>query len=284
LGRLSDDLGHAYLARLGVDARRGEVDAGTLRSLHRAHLAQVPWETLDLVRGVPPGIEPDAVVRRIVAGRGGYCFHLNGAFAALLEWLGVDVTRHLAGVQRRVDAMPRGADGNHMALTARVGGEVWLVEVGLGDGPGDPLPLVAGTHEQDGFVYGLRTSTAAPGGWRLDHDPRGGSQGFDMSLLVATTADFAAMHQELSTDSVFSRLAIVQRRLPGRAESLRGCVLTEVDALGVHVTEVTGADEWWGIVIDRFGLACGDLAADERRSLWKTVSAGHEAWVGAGRP
>jgi len=44
------------------------------------------------------GIDPLGSARRILGGRGGYCYHLNGAFSALLAWLGVDVSRHLAGV------------------------------------------------------------------------------------------------------------------------------------------------------------------------------------------
>ena len=29
-------------------------------------------------------VDPDESVRRILRGRGGYCYHLNGAFSALL--------------------------------------------------------------------------------------------------------------------------------------------------------------------------------------------------------
>ena len=50
------------------------------------------------MRGLPPAIDPLASARRILGGRGGYCYHLNGALSALLAWLRVDVTRHLAGV------------------------------------------------------------------------------------------------------------------------------------------------------------------------------------------
>ena len=105
---LPDHLAHRYLELLEVDARRGEVDFATLCRLHRAHGERVPWETIDNVRRHPPPIEPVESVRRFLAGRGGYCFHLNGAFAALLDWLGVDVSRHRAGVQRRIDAEPSG--------------------------------------------------------------------------------------------------------------------------------------------------------------------------------
>jgi len=85
---LDDALATAYLERLGVDARRNEVDAATLAALQRAHVAAVPYENIDIVRGSPPPIDSASCVRGI--GRGGYCYHLNGGFSALLEWLGVD--------------------------------------------------------------------------------------------------------------------------------------------------------------------------------------------------
>jgi len=69
---LDDVLASAYLERLGVGARPGAVDARTLAELQRAHVAAIPYENLDIVRGAPPGIEPVDCVRRIVRRRGGY--------------------------------------------------------------------------------------------------------------------------------------------------------------------------------------------------------------------
>ena len=67
--------------------------------LHRAHVERVPYETLWIPLGEAWGVDPADAVRRIATRqRGGYCFHLNGAFSELLRWLGYDVTRHLGGV------------------------------------------------------------------------------------------------------------------------------------------------------------------------------------------
>ena len=74
---LPDDVALAYLDRLGLDLRPGEVDAQSLRRLQRTHLERVPWETLDIVRGRPPEIDPLASARRILGGRGGYCARVN---------------------------------------------------------------------------------------------------------------------------------------------------------------------------------------------------------------
>jgi arylamine N-acetyltransferase len=276
--RLPDELAGAYLALLDVDAARGGVDEETLRQLQVAHVERVPYETLDIVLGRPPGIEPIDSVRRIVGGRGGYCYHLNGAFSALLAWLDVDVTRHLAGVQRRGDDPP-GPNGNHLGLTARTkDGQPWLVDVGLGDGPAEPLPLAIGVHAQRSHRYRLAHSTYAKDGWRFEHDPTGSFEGFDMESSSAVIGDFAAMHALLSTESGFARTVTAQRRVGDGIEILRGCVFTEVTAAEASTQEITDPNDWWALVIDRFRLTYDDVARDERAALWRRVLADHEMW------
>jgi arylamine N-acetyltransferase len=281
--RLPDDVARAYLDLLGVRARPGEVDAHMLAALQRAHVERVPYETLDIVRGAPPGIEPLDCARRVVARRGGYCYHLNGAFASLLEWLGVDVTRHLAGVQGRDVEQPPGANGNHLGLTAVTpDGREWLVDVGLGSGPLRPLPLVAGVHVEDGYRYELRPSPLSPGGWRFEHDPRGTFICFDMASEPATTADFVEMHAELSTGR-FARVVTAQRRVGGQLHVLRGCVYAEIGSDAGSSRDIVDPDAWWAMVVDHFGLGYHDLDADERDALWQRVLAAHVEWDAAGR-
>jgi len=286
--RLDDRTAHAYLELIGVDARPGEVDAATLVALQRAHLAAVPYENIDIVRGSPPGIEPTATVPRILGGRGGYCFHLNGGFSALLEWLEVDVTRHLAGVWGQSAETPPGPSGNHLGLTVRLDdGGRWLVDVGLGDGPPEPMPLEHGIHWQESYRFELAASPLAPGGWRLHHDPEGWWHLVDISNERAATADFSEIHVKLSTspESGFVKVAVVMRRPEGaRLEALRGCVFTEREGADVRRRDVDTADDWWETVIDGFGLDYRGLTGSERDALWTKVRSTHEAWVDAGRP
>jgi arylamine N-acetyltransferase len=97
----------------------------------------VPYETVDLVAGRPPGIEPRESAERVVSGRGGYCYQLNEAFSWLLRELGYDVVRHVAGVSYSAERTT-GADGNHPGLTVRglpdaqCPDGTWLVDVELG--------------------------------------------------------------------------------------------------------------------------------------------------------
>ncbi len=280
---LPDDVALAYLEHLGLDLRPGTIDVTTLRRLQRAHVERVPYETVDIVLGRPPGIDPLESARRILGGRGGYCYHLNGAFSALLAWLGVDVSRHLAGVHGGRVEEPPGPDGNHLGLIVRTwDGEVWLADVGLGDGPAEPLALAEGEHVQHGFRYRLGPSPFGDGVWRFEHDPGGGFAGFDVATEVATMEDFQAMHAFLSTQSTFATTVTVQRRAGTGLEILRGCVYTERSADGARTTEVTAADEWWGLVLDHFCLSYGALTTDERSSLWQRVLREHEAWRAQG--
>lgn len=140
----------AYLARLGFVAPPSTTIEG-LRALHTAHLERVPFENLDIHLGKEIVLEPEALVAKIVdRRRGGFCYELNGAFAALLDALGFEVTMLAARVH--------GADGlgppyDHMCLRVELE-EPWLVDVGFGDNFRLPLRLdsrdpqadVAGTY------------------------------------------------------------------------------------------------------------------------------------------
>jgi arylamine N-acetyltransferase len=283
---LSEGAAMAYLEHLGVEAERGAVDATTLNALARAHVARVPYENIDIYRGAPPGIDPLASVDRIVGGRGGYCFHLNGALITLLEWLEVDVTRHVSGVQGGGRDVAPGPNGNHLGITARLpDGSEWFVDAGLGDGPAEPLPLAFGTYEQAGFTYELRPSTFDPKGWRFEHDPRGAFVGADFASAPARTEDFLEMHEELSTapTSGFVRIADIMRRTDDTVEVLRGCVRLTTTGGGTESVDVDTEADWWGIVIDEFGLRYDDLPAEERARVWGMVRSAHEAWDAAGR-
>jgi N-hydroxyarylamine O-acetyltransferase len=82
----------AYLRRLGSTRPAGR-SAADLATLHRAHLLTVPFEDLDIHRGVPIDLDLDAIYDKVVRRRrGGFCYENNGLFAGLLTELGFDVT------------------------------------------------------------------------------------------------------------------------------------------------------------------------------------------------
>src|SRR4051794_32633484 len=144
----------AYLGRINYHGAT-EPSAATLRDLHRAHLLAVPFENLDIHLGREIVLDDDRLYAKVVERRrGGFCYELNGAFAALLSELGFNVKKLAAGVGR--------ADGSfgplfdHMALLVELD-EPWLADVGFGEGFREPLRLdEAGEQAQAFGSYRVR--------------------------------------------------------------------------------------------------------------------------------
>ncbi|MET9874650.1 arylamine N-acetyltransferase [Actinacidiphila glaucinigra] len=263
-----------YALRLGLalDAHRRPSAAG-LKALHRAHVERVPWETLEIHLGRPTTVDPHESIARILRGRGGYCFHLNGAFATLLTALGYDVTWHRGGVHTDAGSPPPGATGGHLVLTVECEGQTWVVDVGFGEALYEPVPLRTGSYRQGPFTYRLRPSQVEPGGWRFDNDERGAFVGMDFTLAPAVPADFAEHHAVMSTspDSQFVRVAAVARRREDGFDQLRGRTLTSTDGTGRVRRELSSADEWFGVLAGTFGITLAEIDSAERTALWEKV-------------
>jgi N-hydroxyarylamine O-acetyltransferase len=128
----------AYLDRIHY---RGPLEptAETLRQLQVAHLLSVPFENLSIHSGEPIQLDDEALFEKVVVRRrGGFCYELNGLFAALLRALGFHVTMLSADVMNAAGEF--GPEFDHMALLVTLA-ERWLVDVGFGDSFREPLLL-----------------------------------------------------------------------------------------------------------------------------------------------
>jgi N-hydroxyarylamine O-acetyltransferase len=137
----------AYLARIGYS---GPVTptAEVLRALHRAHMLRVPFENLDIPRGRKLVVDQEVCVRKIVdERRGGFCYEMNGAFAALLQAIGFQVTLLSARVVRQDGSF--GPEFDHLTLRVDLD-RPWLADVGFGDSFVEPLRLLPGIAQKDG--------------------------------------------------------------------------------------------------------------------------------------
>src|SRR3989440_10034587 len=122
--------------------------AKTLRLLQVAHLRTVPFENLSIHSGEPIVLDDDALFEKIVSRRrGGFCYELNGLFAALLRALGFDVVLLSAGVAHAGGGF--GPEFDHLLLVVDLQ-EHWLADVGFGDSFLEPVRLVTGEQVQDG--------------------------------------------------------------------------------------------------------------------------------------
>ncbi|MFD5539234.1 arylamine N-acetyltransferase [Streptomyces sp. NPDC127079] len=141
----------AYLRRLGA-ARPVRPTAEALRELHLRHLLAVPFENLSIHLGEEIVLEEDRLLDKVVgAGRGGFCYELNGAFAVLLTGLGFEVTPLAGRVYGEEGRL--GIPYDHLALRVRtVDAGEWLADVGFG------------AHSHYPLAFAERGGQADPGG------------------------------------------------------------------------------------------------------------------------
>ena len=144
-----------YLERIGYTGDRTP-NAANLAALVRAHRLRVPYETLDLWRGVETSLDLEVLYDKVVTRRrGGYCFELSGLFAALLRELGYEV-REYAGRWLRNNlrhGVPRRC---HRVVCVKTGtGPAKIADVGLGlPYLPEPLDIVLNLPQtQGGRVY-----------------------------------------------------------------------------------------------------------------------------------
>ncbi len=271
----------AYLQRLGVDADPPSADA--LAMIVRRHAERVPYETLWIPAGEHWSTDPVLAAERIALhGRGGYCYHLNGALGMLLCSLGYEVQGHVGGVQAG-DPVPDAA-GNHLVLTVAAlpsggnpGGR-WYVDTGLGDALYEPLPLVAGVYVQDPFRLILRRDDDQT--WTLLHDPSGGFRSMTWTTSPAHGSDFLVQHEWLSTspDSGFVCVPMAERRDATGVDVIRGVVLARVGSNAFTGPPITRSSEWFQVLADTFDLRFDQHPAAWRERLWDAVNRAHHAW------
>jgi N-hydroxyarylamine O-acetyltransferase len=287
---VDSELRDAYLDRLGLEAEPPSVEA--LRWLHRRQVERVPYETMWIHAGEGWGIDPtDAMTRVAFHGRGGYCYHLNGAFGLLLQSLGYSVQFHVGGVH---GAAGPDADStaNHLVLTVdglpaedNTPGR-WYIDAGLGDAMYEPLPLAAGVYRQEPFRLVLEESRDGYGDWYLTHDPSGGFVGMGWTSAAAELEEFEAKHRWLSTapESGFVQIAMAERRDATGIDVIRGLVLSRAGSNARSHEPLTERDDWFAALADIFDLRFEHSPPGACDRLWSRVFNRHRAWEEAGRP
>jgi N-hydroxyarylamine O-acetyltransferase len=128
---MDHDTAGAYLRRIGLPTEVGPPSTKLLRELQVRHLRTVPFENLSIHLDEPITLDEAALVDKIVRRRrGGFCYELNGAFAALLEALGFRVSRMAARVFGEGGEL--GIPFDHLTLVVQLDGDRWLSDVGFG--------------------------------------------------------------------------------------------------------------------------------------------------------
>jgi len=243
----------AYLERIGYSGPTAP-SIELLRDLHRAHLFSVPFENLDVWLRRRFLCDQDAFVTKIVNHRrGGLCYELNGAFAALLVALDFQVSLLSARVPREDGTSTPEFD--HLALRIDLK-EPWLGDVGFGDSFLDPLRLCSGVEQlQNGTKFRISERDASleverlePGGlWRAQ---------YSFTLRPCRLEEFASMcdYHQSSPESPFTRKAVCTRpTLEGRVTlSERRLIVTGKS--GKHEVFLNSEQEWRTALQDHFGV------------------------------
>jgi len=249
----------AYLKRINW---RGSLapTAQTLRELQVANLLTVPFENLSIHSAEPIILDDDALFEKIVVRRrGGFCYELNGLFAALLRELGFKVVMLSAGVANATGTF--GPDFDHMTLLVAVDvdglEERWLADVGFGDSFREPLLLDSPLEQAQGeraykFLtdepYLILMQRESGGEWKNQ---------YRFTLRSYSYADYAEMcrYHQTSPDSHFTQARICTRATPeGRVTLSEMRLITTID--GTERTErlLMNEAEYASVLKELFGV------------------------------
>ncbi len=233
----------AYLARIGY-AGPVTPTAELLRALHRAHMLSVPFENLDIARGRTIVVDQEACVRKIVQERrGGFCYEMNGAFAALLEAIGFKVTLLSARVARQDGSF--GPEFDHLTLRVDLD-HPWLADVGFGDSFVEPLRLLSGIAQKNGSqIYRI---TEAANVLQLEKWDSGEiwKQQYRFTLRPRRIDEFADMcrYHQTSPESSFTRKRLCTRATPEGRVTLSDMKLV-ITRNGQKEERILASDEAW---------------------------------------
>jgi N-hydroxyarylamine O-acetyltransferase len=232
--------------------------AETLRALQVAHLLAVPFENLSIHSGQPIVLNDHALFEKIVTRRrGGFCYELNGLFAALLRAMGFEVSMLSAGVADLAGGF--GPDFAHMTLLVNLK-ERWLADVGFGDSFREPLLLDCRDEQVEG-AGGERAYQIVPDN---DHfilkqrDTTGEwTDQYRFDLRPHSYADYVSLchYQETSPESHFTKGRVCTRATPeGRI------TLSEMKSITtMHNGErkerlLTNEEEYASLLREEFGI------------------------------
>ncbi|MDD5544899.1 MAG: arylamine N-acetyltransferase [Acidobacteriia bacterium] len=244
----------AYLNRINFHGRLAP-NIETLRPLQRSHLLTVPFENLSIHAHEPIRLEEEALFEKIVRRRrGGFCYELNGLFAALLRNLKFDVSMLSASTINSEGQF--GAEFDHMTLLVQLE-ERWLVDVGFGDSFMEPLLLDdRAAQVRAGRTYRLQTDKEDRLILeRLEEDRRWSPQ-YRFRLVAHTMDEYQEMcrYHQTSPKSMFTQRRICSRATPDGRVTLSQMRLIITRNGERHERELAGEKEYAQALQEHFGL------------------------------
>ena len=171
----------------------------------------VPYENLDILRGIPLSLDYGDLYDKIVLRRrGGYCFELNGFLGEVLRSLGFGVVEYMARYLRGETEIPMRR--HRVIIACDCAGRRWICDAGIGQSAFRlPLPFEEGAvSEQYGETY--RVEKAPFFGWVISDLHRGSWRRFySFTEEVQLNLDYVmpSFWCEKSPDSPFTAAPIL---------------------------------------------------------------------------
>ena len=244
-----------YLERIGF-VGEAKPDLATLSKLQYRHLTSVPYENLDILRGVPLSLEPMELYDKIVVRRrGGYCFELNALFGWLLCEIGFETVSYFARFLFGEADIPM---RRHRVIRVKTEGGFYLADVGVGSIiPEYPLKIA---ENEPKSIRGLdyMFSKDARLGW-VQNVKIGGKWKplFSFTEEEQLEIDFVQpnFYCQHSPDSIFNKKNMAAIRTENGKYSLDGNTFKEFDWQTGESRECECADgEIPGILKKYFGI------------------------------
>ena len=252
------DIG-GYLERIGA-AAAASADLATLAAIHAGHALGIPFENLDIHRGLGISLElPDVHDKLVTRRRGGYCFEHNALLAWALDQVGFQVTR-LCGrvwIGKVTEGPP---PRTHMTLVVDVDGAEYLVDAGFGAHQLlAPLPLRDGAEAQQ-HAWSFRLEQRGQEFMLRTRRPEGWTDLYSFTREPQHAIDFEVANHYTSTHprSRFVQTLTAQRVTATLRHTLRGDSYERQEPGACTRRRLGSRAELAAILDDVFGLALPD--------------------------
>jgi N-hydroxyarylamine O-acetyltransferase len=243
----------AYLQRINYHGSLSPT-AETLKQLQLAHLQTVPFENLSIHRAEPIVLNDAALFDKIVhRRRGGFCYELNGLFAALLRELGFNVEMLSAQVVDGAGVV--GPPFDHMTLRVHIEKPL-LADVGFGDSFLEPLVLEQGPEQRQGNRAYRFLKEA--GMLRLQQriDDSEWKEQYRFTLRPYEYPDYAEMchYHQTSPNSHFTKARVCSRATPDGRITLSGMRFKRTTRGDRYEEEIKSEEEYQALLKEHFGI------------------------------
>ncbi|SHF07847.1 N-hydroxyarylamine O-acetyltransferase [Fodinibius roseus] len=135
-----------YFERIGYEGPDSPT-LDTLKTLHRKHTENIPFENLNPFLGMEVKLDPQSLEQKMIPHkRGGYCFEQNLLFREVLRSIGFDAQGLAARIRWNRPEVEISARG-HMLLLIEIDDQKYIADVGFGG-----LTLTAPLRLETGII------------------------------------------------------------------------------------------------------------------------------------